>query len=82
MLQPIISAGTRSGLGNAAKLGHSVTHGIEEITRNRRRPKKTSINSSIAREASDGQYCKELEIPTFIDYYNYYINSVDVINQL
>ena len=55
---------------------------IEEITRNRRRPKKTSTNSSIAREAFDGQHRKELEIPTFIDCYNHYMNSVDVANQL
>src|SRR5438046_6652618 len=55
---------------------------IEEITRDRKRPKKTSTNSSIAREIFDGQHRKQLEIPTFIDYYNYYINSVDVANQL
>jgi hypothetical protein len=54
----------------------------EKITRNRKRPKKTSINSTIVREVFDGQYHKELEIPIFIDYYNYYINSVDVTNQL
>src|SRR5205814_9303265 len=33
-------------------------------------------------EVFDRQYRKELEIPTFIDYYNYYMNLVDVANQL
>jgi len=55
---------------------------LEKITQNRKRPKKISINSTIAREVFDGQYCKELKIPFFIDYYNHYINSVDVANQL
>src|SRR5271170_536541 len=59
--------------------GHIPT---EEITRNRKRPKKTSTNSTIAREVFDGQYRKELEIPFFIDCYNHYMNSVDVANQL
>ncbi len=59
--------------------GHIPT---KEITRNRKRPKKTSINSTIAKEVFDGQYRKELEIPTFIDSYNHYMNSVDVANQL
>ena len=55
---------------------------IEEITRNRKRPKKTSTNSTIAREVFDGEYRKELNIPLFIDHYNHYMNSVDVANQL
>ena len=59
--------------------GHIPT---EEITRNRKRPKKTSTNSIIVREVFDGQYRKELKIPTFIDCYNHYMNSVDVANQL
>jgi ribosomal protein L14 len=52
----------------------------EKIIRNRKRPKKTSINSIIAREVFDEQYRKELKIPLFIDYYNHYINLVDAIN--
>ena len=59
--------------------GHTPT---KEITRNRKRPKKTSINSTIVREVFDGQYRKEFEIPIFTDYYNYYMNLVDVANQL
>jgi hypothetical protein len=59
--------------------GHVPT---EEITRNRKRPKKSSTNSIIAREVFDGEYRKELEIPLFIDCYNHYMNSVDVANQL
>jgi hypothetical protein len=59
--------------------GHLPT---EEITRYRKRPKKTSTNSTIVREVFDGQYRKELKIPFFIDCYNHYINSVDIANQL
>jgi hypothetical protein len=55
---------------------------IEEITRNRKRLKITSINSSIVREVFNRQHRKQLEIPLFIDYYNYYINLVDIANQL
>jgi hypothetical protein len=54
----------------------------EEITRYRKRLKKTFINSTIVREVFNGQPRKELEIPLFIDSYNYYMNSVDVANQL
>jgi hypothetical protein len=53
---------------------------IEEITRNRKRPKKTSTNSTIVREVFDEKYRKELNIPLFIDYYNHYINSINVTN--
>jgi hypothetical protein len=59
--------------------GHLPT---EEITRDRKRPKKTSTNSSIAREVFDGQHRKKLKIPLFIDCYNHHMNSVDVANQL
>ena len=59
--------------------GHLPT---EKITRDRKRPKKTSTNSSIAREVFDGQHRKQLEIPLFIDCYNHYMNSVDIANQL
>ena len=59
--------------------GHLPT---EEITRLRKRPKKTSTNSTIAREIFDGQHRKKLKIPLFINCYNHYMNSVDVANQL
>jgi rubredoxin len=59
--------------------GHLPT---EEITRDRKQPKKTSTNSSIAREVFDGQHRKQLEIPLFIDCYNHHMNSVDIANQL
>ena len=54
----------------------------KEITRNQKRLKKIFINSFIAKEVFDGQYYKQLEIPLFIDYYNYHINSVNIVNQL
>jgi hypothetical protein len=60
-------------------IGHIPT---KKITRNRKRPKKISTNSTIVREVFNGQYRKELEIPLFIDCYNHYMNSVDVANQL
>jgi hypothetical protein len=59
--------------------GHLPT---EKITRNRKRPKKISTNSFIAREIFNGQHRKQLEIPLFINYYNYYMNLVDIANQL
>jgi hypothetical protein len=59
--------------------GHLPT---EKITRYRKRPKKTSTNSIIAREVFNRQHRKELEIPLFIDCYNHHMNSVDVANQL
>jgi hypothetical protein len=55
---------------------------IEEITRNRKRPKKTSINSIIIREVFNEEHRKLLKISLFIDCYNYYMNLVDVANQL
>jgi hypothetical protein len=58
-------------------IGHVLT---EEITRNRKRPKKTFTNFIIAKEVYDGKYRKLLEIPLFIDCYNHYMNSVNVIN--
>ena len=59
--------------------GHLPT---EKITRDRKQPKKTFTNSSIAKEVFDGQHRKQLEIPLFIDCYNHYMNSVDTANQL
>jgi hypothetical protein len=59
--------------------GHIPT---EEITRNRKRPKKTSTNSTIAREVFNRQHRKKLEIPLFIDCYNHHMTLIDVTNQL
>ena len=54
----------------------------KEITRNQKYLKKISINSFIAKEVFDKQHRKKLKIPLFINYYNHYINSVDITNQL
>ena len=54
----------------------------KKITRNRKRPKKTSTNFIIAKEIFNKQYRKKLKIPLFINCYNHYINLVDIINQL
>lgn len=53
---------------------------IEEIIWNQKRLKKSSTNSTIVREVFDGEYRKKLEIPLFIDCYNHYMNSVNIIN--
>jgi hypothetical protein len=55
---------------------------IKTITRNRKRFKKTFINFIIAKKTFDGQHCKKLKIPFFIDCYNHYMNLIDVANQL
>jgi hypothetical protein len=55
---------------------------IKKITRNRKRPKKTFTNFIIIKKIFEGQYRKKLEIFIFIDCYNYYMNSMNVINQL
>ena len=54
----------------------------KKITQNRKRLKKTSINSIIAKKIFNGQYRKKLKISLFIDLYNYYMNSINVANQL
>ncbi len=55
---------------------------IKEITRNRKRLKKIFINSFIIKEIFNREYRKKLKIPFFINYYNYYINLIDIANQL
>ena len=54
----------------------------KEITRNRKRLKKISINSFITREIFNRQHRKQLKIPLFINCYNHHMNSVDIANQL
>ena len=55
---------------------------IKEIIRNQKRPKKTFINSFIAKKVFNREYRKKLEISLFIDCYNHHMNSVDMANQL
>ena len=49
----------------------------EEIQKERKRPKKSSINASIARDAFSEEVRKILPIPSIIDGYNTSMNIVD-----
>jgi hypothetical protein len=59
--------------------GHSLS---EEITRLRKRPKKTSANAAITWPAFNGQPKKEMSIPVLIDMYNHFMGGVDIANSL
>ena len=50
------------------------------IKKLRKRPTKTLTNARIARKAFGSEHTKKLEIPLFIDDYNYYIRGVDLAN--
>ena len=49
----------------------------EEIQKERKRPKKSSINASMARDAFREEVRKILPIPGVIDGYNTSMNMVD-----
>ena len=51
------------------------------IKKSRKRLTKTLTNARIARKAFSSKHTKKLEIPLFIDDYNYYIRGVDLANQ-
>jgi hypothetical protein len=46
----------------------------------RKRLAKTFINGRIVRQVFGDDYRKELQIPCFINNYNYYIGGVDLTN--
>ena len=52
------------------------------VLRNRKRPKESSTNASIARRTFGNQPQKRIPIPTAIDAYNHGMNAVDIANQL
>ena len=52
------------------------------IERERKRPKKTALNSAITRKPFGDQLTKILPISLFINYYNRYMRGVDQANQL
>ena len=54
----------------------------KEIQKERKRPKKSSINVFVARDAFGEEVRKILSIPSVIDGYNTSINIVDQANQL
>ena len=65
-------------------LGLSTIYTIHEasswVTSRCNYPSKTSTNASITREVFGGLPFKVLDILTFIDDYNYYMNSMDLAN--
>jgi hypothetical protein len=67
---------------NNIVLGLSTLHSADSfVSCKRRRPGKTSTNGAIARRVFGKEVIKELEIPIFINDYNYYMNGVDLANQ-
>ena len=44
-----------------------------------RRPAKTAMNARTSRAIFGELVIKELEIPVFIDMYNYYMNGVEML---
>src|SRR5262249_25127558 len=54
----------------------------EVVMRLRKRPKKTSTNSSITWPIFEGNSRKILPIPTFIDIYNRFMGGIDISNAL
>jgi hypothetical protein len=55
---------------------------FQKVHKLRKRPAQTSTNARIVRPIFGDEVRKRLYIPKVIDEYNYYINGVDVANQL
>jgi hypothetical protein len=51
------------------------------IEKSRKRSAKTLTNARIVQKAFGSEHTKKLEIPLFIDDYNYYMGGVDLANQ-
>ena len=61
---------------------HTVNKVADKIKRWRKRPQDTSTNARIARKAFDGKGSRaELEIPRYIDEYNFNMGGVDIADQ-
>ena len=54
----------------------------DTVLKERKRPKKSSTNAIVARDAFSDDFRKILPIPSIIDGYNTSINIVDQANQL
>jgi len=50
------------------------------IKKSRKRLAKTLTNAQIAQKAFSSEHIKKLEIPLFINDYNYYIRGVNLAN--
>ena len=55
----------------------TVLNGLETVRRLRRRLGKTATNARISHAVFREMTTKQLDIPRFIDIYNYYMNEVD-----
>jgi hypothetical protein len=60
---------------------HIVDIAKDFIEKIRKRPAKTSINARIIRKVFSDEHIKKLEIPQFINDYNYYMGGVNLTNQ-
>ena len=60
----------------------TVSNNRDIISRLRRRPIKTAINTRILRALFRESHVKQLNIPEFINLYNHFINNVNVVDQL
>ena len=58
----------------------TVSNGRDTVTRLRRRPAKIAINTRTLRALFLGKDVKVLNIPEFINLYNYFINGVDIVD--
>ena len=61
---------------------HTIHIAKDFVARQRRRPTKTSTSARIVRCVFGNNSTKELEIPMFINDYNYNMGGVDIANQL
>ena len=52
------------------------------VERKRKKSAKTTINAKISKVVFDNESIKTLSISKFIDFYNHYMNEVNVTNQL
>jgi len=72
-------------IDNNTVLSLSTVHTVNQVTdvikRWRKRPAATSSNATIARIPFDGHVRAELEVPRYINDYNYNIGGVDIADQ-
>lgn len=72
-------------IDNNTVLSLSTVHTVNQVTdvikRWRKRPAATSSNATIARIPFDGHVRAELEVPRYINDYNYNMGGVDIADQ-